>query len=70
MTPVEFRNKEDQPTEQGWYWAREIDGDLHPVPVLVIEESGRLCVIRVGSVNDYPIPDYDWFGSLTMVREG
>ena len=71
MTGIEFRVQCDAPSEPGWYWARETMGLMaDPMPVLVFDDFGKLRVICAGNANDYPIPDYDWFGNLIMVKEG
>ena len=67
---TEFRSQKTAPSEPGWYWARATDTPGDPCPVLVISDYGRLKVLSAGSSNSYPIPDYDWFGSLLMVKEG
>lgn len=67
---IEYRNKTEPPTEDGWYYARDksyADAGIEPVYV----ESGYVYITatQIVGLPDH-LDDYDFFGPVRIVKEG
>lgn len=70
---IEWRTKTERPTEPGWYWGRwrTSPKNVVPFPTRLITYGGAdLHVVIMGDVIEYPLSDFDFFGPVTMVKEG
>lgn len=61
------RAKTDPPAEGGWYWGRFSDIGERMRPLYVVQQvkpTEELVVFESGSLKDFPVSDYDWFGPV------
>lgn len=73
---VEYRNKSELPTEEGWYFGREkMSRDSSIMPCFVAffgyKKSPSNPILRVNYGEDYlPLEEFDWFGKVPTIKEG
>jgi len=69
---IEYRNKTEPPTEEGWYWARGLHvHEINPVRVIFVASwTPPLSVEVAGSELTFRIQDFEWFGPVAECREG
>lgn len=69
VTGVEFRTMDEEPFEEGFYYARQHGQENIQVVEILEHHRGGYVVFTCGSGLDAPTEMFDWFGPVREVRE-